>query len=36
MKTNLENYHFVDTRNEQQITSEMEEKFNRALIEILG
>lgn len=36
MKTNLETYHFVDTKNEQQITSEMEENFKKALIEILG
>ena len=36
MRTNLETYHFVDKKNEQQITSEMEDRFNRALFEILG
>ncbi len=36
MKTTIENFHTVDLRNESQITSEMEDRFNQALIEILG
>jgi len=36
MRTNIENFHSVDLGNESQITSEMEDKFNQALLEILG
>ncbi|MDD3144656.1 MAG: hypothetical protein PHV23_00935 [Candidatus Gracilibacteria bacterium] len=34
MKTNLERNIFVDKHNEQQITSEMEERFNRIISEL--
>lgn len=36
MKNLDKNFHNVDLRNESQITSEMEDRFNQALIEILG
>lgn len=36
MRTNIENFHSVDYTNESQITSEMEDNFNKALLDILG
>lgn len=36
MRTTIENFHRVDYTNESQITSEMEDRFNQALLEILG
>lgn len=36
MRNLWDNFHSVDLRNESQITSEMEDRFNQALIEILG